>query len=164
MGHYCRICGCYRPNESFSGKGHRIHICRKCSKLPREVRFRIETLDEIWGFLDQSNISAKNIRRLELLVQQDDPEVRKTAAVVLAIGKAHPGRRKRYRKIRSGHPELWQKMLEIGMVEEWDSGELDDSAEDWSEAAEDTLELEAPDSETAREVSHDESIDEDIPF
>ncbi|MGA2259984.1 MAG: hypothetical protein ABSH28_00960 [Acidobacteriota bacterium] len=164
MGNYCRICCRYRANESFSGKGHRIHICKRCGQLPREVRFRIETLDEIWGFLDQSNISPKNIRRLELLAQQDDPEVRKTASVVLEIGKAHPGRRKRYRRIRSGHPELWQKMLEIGIVEEWAPDVLYDSAEEWSEAAEDTLELEASDSATAREARCDENIDDDIPF
>ncbi|BBN97928.1 hypothetical protein St703_06330 [Sporolactobacillus terrae] len=32
MGHYCRICGRTRPNEKFSGKGHRNHICKDCSR------------------------------------------------------------------------------------------------------------------------------------
>ncbi|SFG78874.1 hypothetical protein SAMN02982927_02769 [Sporolactobacillus nakayamae] len=32
MGHYCRICGRTRPNEKFSGKGHRKHICKECSR------------------------------------------------------------------------------------------------------------------------------------
>lgn len=35
-GHYCKVCGSYHSNESFSGKGHSRHICRKCSKLPIE--------------------------------------------------------------------------------------------------------------------------------
>lgn len=29
-GHYCKICGEYKPNESFSGKGHAQHICKEC--------------------------------------------------------------------------------------------------------------------------------------
>lgn len=31
--HYCKICGEYKSNESFSGKGHAAHICKKCSSL-----------------------------------------------------------------------------------------------------------------------------------
>lgn len=29
-GHYCKICGEYKSNESFSGKGHAQHICKEC--------------------------------------------------------------------------------------------------------------------------------------
>ena len=29
-GHYCKICGEYKSNESFSGKGHAQHICKRC--------------------------------------------------------------------------------------------------------------------------------------
>ncbi len=32
-GHYCKICGEYKANEKFSGKGHAVHICKACSKL-----------------------------------------------------------------------------------------------------------------------------------
>ena len=28
QGHYCRICGEYKANEKFSGKGHAQHICK----------------------------------------------------------------------------------------------------------------------------------------
>ena len=30
QGHYCRICGDYKANEKFSGKGHARHICKSC--------------------------------------------------------------------------------------------------------------------------------------
>lgn len=30
QGHYCRICGEYKANEKFSGKGHAQHICKTC--------------------------------------------------------------------------------------------------------------------------------------
>ena len=33
QGHYCKVCGQYRANEKFSGKGHSAHICKSCSAL-----------------------------------------------------------------------------------------------------------------------------------
>ena len=37
-GHFCKICGAIKPNEKFSGKGHKNHICKSCSKLPQEKK------------------------------------------------------------------------------------------------------------------------------
>lgn len=34
-GHYCRICGDYKANEKFSGKGHARHICKSCMSAMR---------------------------------------------------------------------------------------------------------------------------------
>lgn len=31
-GHYCRVCGRFRANEKFSGKGHRQHVCKDCNR------------------------------------------------------------------------------------------------------------------------------------
>ena len=50
MSHYCKICGEYKSNESFSGKGHAAHICKKCAKLPaavREERILINRIDSL---------------------------------------------------------------------------------------------------------------------
>ena len=60
MGDYCRICGRSRPNGQFSGRGHRIHVCKKCQRLPRGKRDRIERFDELHGLLHQSAISASH--------------------------------------------------------------------------------------------------------
>lgn len=46
-GHYCRVCGEYKANEKFSGKGHASHICKKCSALPLEERNQQETLTKL---------------------------------------------------------------------------------------------------------------------
>jgi hypothetical protein len=32
QGHYCYVCGRYRANEKFSGKGHARHICKDCAR------------------------------------------------------------------------------------------------------------------------------------
>ncbi len=38
MGHYCKVCGHMRPNEKFSGKGHRNHICKECASISADER------------------------------------------------------------------------------------------------------------------------------
>ena len=43
-GHYCKICGEYKANEKFSGKGHAAHICKVCSKLSPEKRSELMTI------------------------------------------------------------------------------------------------------------------------
>ena len=75
MGHTCRICGRVRANERFSGRGHRDHICKDCQRMPREERERIERLDKLHGFLRQSNISRRNLARLETLHDHAQLEV-----------------------------------------------------------------------------------------
>lgn len=32
-GHYCNGCGDFLPNEKFSGRGHREHLCKECKKV-----------------------------------------------------------------------------------------------------------------------------------
>lgn len=35
QGHYCRVCGGYKANEKFSGKGYAQHICKSCMSAMR---------------------------------------------------------------------------------------------------------------------------------
>ena len=46
-GHYCKVCGCYKANEKFSGKGHAAHICKSCASLPPEQQAEQITLNRI---------------------------------------------------------------------------------------------------------------------
>ena len=32
-GYYCKVCGEYKANEKFSGKGHAAHICKKFFRI-----------------------------------------------------------------------------------------------------------------------------------
>jgi hypothetical protein len=75
MGHYCRICGRERPNEQFSGKGHKIHVCKRCQAKPKTERRAIEDQDDIFGFLKQSHISQKNVIHLGQMAKSDSPQV-----------------------------------------------------------------------------------------
>ena len=85
MGHYCRICGCERPNEQFSGKGHKIHACKRCQAQPKTERRAIEDQDDIFGFLKQSHISEKNLIRLGQMEKSDNPQVASLAEIVLEV-------------------------------------------------------------------------------
>ncbi len=116
MGHYCRMCGYVRPNEKFSGKGHRIHVCKECSRLPRDERRQRELEDEIAGFLRQSNISERNLTRLSELVTAEKPEVAELANVVLEIGKVKPHKRKRLSFLARNHRNLLSKLEETGLI------------------------------------------------
>jgi hypothetical protein len=114
-GHYCRICKRHRPNEKFSGKGHRIHVCKECARLPAEERQSIEEEDEIYGYLRQSNIS-KNLTRLKALAASSNPEIARMAKLVLEIGRVHPRRKKRLRCLARERRDLFAQLEETGLI------------------------------------------------
>lgn len=117
MGHYCRICGRSRANEKSSGRGHRQHVCKDCRKMPREKRRRIECLDELHDFLHQSNISAKNLKRLKELGKQADPEVAILAALILDIAHVQPRKRHRWLNLARRHRHLFTRAIEMLGIE-----------------------------------------------
>ena len=51
MGHDCRICRRTKPNEQFSRKGHRTHVCKDCARTPKQHRDAIEQEEEIFNYL-----------------------------------------------------------------------------------------------------------------
>lgn len=116
MGHYCRICDDVRPNEAFSGKGHRIHVCKKCMRLPKEVRQAIEQKDEIFGYMNQSHISEKNVARLETLAASKDPEIARLAAIVLEVAEITPYKRRRLKRLARERRSLLEKLEETGLI------------------------------------------------
>jgi hypothetical protein len=116
MPHFCRICALHRPNEAFSGRGHRNHICRKCATLPRAEREAIEHQDEIFKYLQQSHISEKNVSRLEDLVRSRDPRTAMLAEVVLEVARVKPFKRRRLGFLARHHPDLIRKLEETGLI------------------------------------------------
>ena len=44
---YCKICGEYKANEKFSGKGHAAHICKACSTLPPEKKAEMLAINRL---------------------------------------------------------------------------------------------------------------------
>ncbi len=115
-GHYCRICGRYRANEKFSGRGHKIHICKDCARLPGEERLAVEQEDEITGFLKQSNISQVNIVRLKTLSASPNSEIARLGKLVLEIVRTHPQKKGRLRFLARERKDLLAQLEETGLM------------------------------------------------
>ena len=116
MGHYCRICGHERPNEQFSGKGHKIHVCKRCKARPKGERQAIEDKDDIFGFLKQSHISERNVARLQQMTKSDNPQVANLAAIVLEVARVKPYKTRRLKFLAERHPELLGKLRDTNLI------------------------------------------------
>jgi len=131
MGRTCRICRRDRPNEQFGGKGYAASVCKKCRKRPKSEQQRILATDEVFGFLlEQSNISAKNIKRLETLVTIDDARFQRIRALVFEIARVKPHRRRRWSFLRTQHPVLYRQAIDAGLVEDFKFDESPEFATD----------------------------------
>ncbi|MBU0944391.1 MAG: hypothetical protein KJ804_18735 [Proteobacteria bacterium] len=116
MGHWCRICGSIRPNEKFSGKGHRNHICKACSRKPKEEIEEIEQREEIFNYLKQANISKKNIARLETLTCSSNKKILELATIVLEVARIKPNKKRRLKFLAKEHGKLLLKLEKSGLI------------------------------------------------
>ena len=73
QGHYCKICGQYKANEKFSGRGHATHICKTCSKLSAAEKAEAQTITRLSNLHGWLNDSEK--KWLENRVRDRRPEV-----------------------------------------------------------------------------------------
>jgi ribosome-binding protein aMBF1 (putative translation factor) len=116
MGHYCRICGRARANEKFSGKGHRVHVCKDCARLPKEHREAVEQEQEVFGYLKQSHISDKNLRRLRTLASSDQPRIAELAAIVIEVAEVKPYKKRRLKVLARERPDLLAALNRTGLI------------------------------------------------
>ena len=115
-GHYCRICGANKPNEKYSNKGHRNHICKECSRKPRVEINEIDMEQEIFGYLKQSHISNKNVKRLKLLVKSVSDKIAKLADIVIDVAKVKPYKKRRLKVLARERRDLLEKLDETGLI------------------------------------------------
>ena len=80
-GHYCKICGEYKANEKFSGKGHAAHICKACSRLSAEEKAEAMTINRLMNF-PMGRLSESEKKWLENRVHDRRPEVAELAREV----------------------------------------------------------------------------------
>jgi len=66
----------------------------------------------------QSVISPKNIGMAYEWTGSEDAEIAALAKIVVDVGRAHPGRKKRWPRIRTLHPELWKRLVAAGIVDD----------------------------------------------
>lgn len=73
-GHYCKICGEYKANEKFSGKGHAAHICKTCSKLSAAEKSEAMAINRLMN-LSMNHLSDSEKKWLEYCTHDKRPEV-----------------------------------------------------------------------------------------
>ena len=95
----------------------RAIICSKCRQRPKEERQRILATEEVHGFLMQSNISSKNIKRLEELAAIEDAEFQDLRSLVLEIATVRPRKRRRWKLLRQNHSELCERIVDSGLFD-----------------------------------------------
>lgn len=83
-GHYCKICGEYKANEKFSGKGHAAHICKSCSRLSPAEKAEAMTINRLMD-LPMGRLSASNKAWLKNRLHDQRPEVAAMAREVYRI-------------------------------------------------------------------------------
>ena len=115
-GHYCRICGTSRPNEKFSGKGHRDHICKECARKAKAERDEIDQTEEIFSFMSQSHISKKNVERLSVLADSEHDKISELAEIVLEVAKVKPYKKGRLKVLARERRDLLEKLDETGLI------------------------------------------------
>ncbi len=95
---------------------------------------RIELELEITGFLEQSNISAKNIKRLESLTASTLPGIADLASLVLAVARVKPHKRRRFKFLARHDRPLLNRLIKRGLLYDYVEDTMQDMDQDEAEA------------------------------
>ena len=87
-------------------------------RMPRLDRVTIEEQIELSGFLRQSNISRKNVKRLRELTESPDQETAALAELILEISRVKPHKKRRLKFLARNRPDLLRTLEETGLIEE----------------------------------------------
>ena len=97
-GHYCKICGEYKANENFSGKGHTAHICKACSRLSAAEKAEAMTINRLEN-LALNRLSDSDRAWLENRIHDSRPEVAELAKEIYALHFPYAERNKRKKQL-----------------------------------------------------------------
>ncbi len=90
-GHYCKICGEYKANEKFSGRGHATHICKACSRLSAAEKAEAMTINRLYN-LPMRRLTDSEKKWLENRVHDQRPEVASLAKEIYNMRFPHAAR------------------------------------------------------------------------
>jgi hypothetical protein len=101
------------PTRSSPDGAIAIIYAKIVSVCPRDQREYVDRMDELYGFLEQSNISRKNIVRLEILAQHVNNDVRHLAMLILEVARVKPHKRRRWKFLAHNHFGLYLRLKEL---------------------------------------------------
>lgn len=88
--------------------------------MPKEKRDEIGQSDEIFGFMEQSHISDRNVARLRTLTVSPNPQVAQLAALVLEVALVKPYKKRRLKVLAQTRKDLIEKLRQAGLIADWD--------------------------------------------
>ena len=77
-GHFCRVCGKHKSNESFTGRGHANHMCKTCSSRPVSERNKMMAVRRAEN-MAYRYLNEQEIKWLRKKMKDPRPEVREAA-------------------------------------------------------------------------------------
>ena len=84
--------------------------------MPKEKRDSIEQEEEIFGFLQQSNISDRNIARLQTLVASDNSRIAELASIVIEVARVKPHKKRRLKVLARERKDLLDALEKTGLI------------------------------------------------
>lgn len=84
--------------------------------MPKEERAVVEQEEEIFGYLNQSHISDKNVERLKTLSGAKNERIRELASVVLEVAKVKPYKKKRLQVLGRERRDLLDDLERTGLI------------------------------------------------
>ncbi len=115
-GYYCRICGIRKPNDAFSGRGHKGRVCQDCAKVPNRERLDIRHEDEIFHFLRQAHIPERGLERLKYLSASKNRRVCELATLVWEVAVLKPFKKGRLKALAQERPDLLERLQRSDLI------------------------------------------------
>jgi succinylglutamate desuccinylase len=84
--------------------------------MPKPNRDAIEQEEEIFNYLKQSHISAKNTARLRTLAASDDPRLGELAAIVIEVAEVKPFKKRRLQVLARERRDLLDALERTGLI------------------------------------------------
>ncbi len=112
-GHYCKVCGEYKSNESFSGSGHSSHICKKCAALSPTERSAEMTMTRLMNL--PWPLSSEQKEWLKGLQKDNRPEIAEAARAIYSERFPYAQRNERKKQLHiktmtmTVRDELWDE-------------------------------------------------------
>jgi len=84
--------------------------------MPKSNRDAIEQEEEIFKYLKQSHISAKNTARLRQLAASPDPRIAELAATVIEVAEVKPFKKRRLQVLARERRDLLDALERTGLI------------------------------------------------
>ena len=85
--------------------------------MPKANRDAIEQEEEIFNYLHQSHISAKNTARLKQLAASNNPRIAELAAIVIEVAQIKPFKKRRLQVLARERRDLLDALERTGLID-----------------------------------------------